>query len=272
MSELTPLSPLRRRIHEIVFEADTPAGKAFDVALLTLIAASVGLVMLDSVAEYHARWHREIYRLELIFTVLFTIEYGLRLYSVRRPMAYARSFFGIIDLLAIIPGYISLLYPGAEYLLIVRMLRMLRIFRVLKMSQYFRESQVIVRALRASHRKISVFLFSVVTLTTVAGGLMYVIEGPENGYTSIPVAIYWTIVTITTVGYGDIAPQTAFGKFIASVLMITGYAIIAVPTGIVTAQMVYTQQHPISTQVCPACSAEGHDHDAKHCKYCGATL
>ena len=272
MTEPPTLSPLRRRIHEIVFEADTPAGKAFDVALLTLIAASVGLVMLDSVAEIHARWHVWLYRFEMVFTAVFTIEYALRLYSVQRPLAYARSFFGIIDLLAIIPGYISLLYPGAEYLLIVRMLRMLRIFRVLKMSQYFRESQVIVRALRASHRKISVFLFAVVTLTTVAGGLMYVIEGPENGYTSIPVAIYWTIVTITTVGYGDIAPQTPFGKFIASILMIAGYAIIAVPTGIVTAQMVHTQQRPISTQSCPACSAEGHEPDAKHCKFCGAAL
>ncbi|MBI1320867.1 MAG: ion transporter [Candidatus Hydrogenedens sp.] len=272
MKTQRPLSPFRQRLHEIVYEADTPAGKAFDVTLLTLIGASVAAVMLDSVAGIHQHYGVWLYRGELVFTVLFTLEYLLRLYSVQRPLAYACSFFGVIDLLAILPGYVSLLYPGAEYLLIVRMMRMLRIFRVFKMAEYFRESQVILTALRQSRRKILVFLFSVVIVTTVAGGLMYVIEGPDNGYTSIPVSIYWTIVTITTVGYGDIAPQTPLGKFIAAALMIIGYAVIAVPTGIVTAQMVQSAQHPVTTQCCPACSAEGHDPDARHCKFCGARL
>lgn len=267
-----PPATLRRRLHEIIFEADTRAGKAFDICLFGVIAASVVAVMLDSVAEYHAVYGLWLYRAELVFTVIFTVEYLLRLYAVERPIAYARSFFGIVDFLAIVPGYISLLMPGAEYLLIVRLFRMLRIFRVFKLAEYFRESQVIITSLRASRRKIAVFLYSVAVTTIVAGGLMYVIEGPENGYTNIPTSVYWCIVTITTVGYGDIAPQTPLGKFVASAIMILGYAIIAVPTGIVTAQMVQTSREHITTQSCPACGAEGHDADAKHCKHCGAVL
>jgi voltage-gated potassium channel len=271
MSQKPAARSLRDRLHEIVFEADTPAGKTFDVGLLVLIAASVLAVMLDSVASIHAQYGVWLHRLELLFTAIFTVEYVLRLYCVQRPMAYARSFFGVVDLLAILPGYVSLITPGTEYLLIVRLLRMLRIFRVLKMAAYFRESQVIVSALRASQRKITVFLFSVTMITIVAGGLMYTIEGPENGFTSIPLSIYWTIVTITTVGYGDIAPQTVPGRIVASALMILGYAIIAVPTGIVTAQMVKTN-NVVSTRTCRACAAPDHDADAKHCKYCGVEL
>lgn len=263
---------IRARLHEIIFEADTRAGKAFDTVLLILIVASVILVMLDSVDELHVRYGFWLYRAEMFFTGIFTVEYLLRLYSVQRPMAYARSFFGVIDLLAIVPGFLSLLMPGTEYLLIVRLLRMLRIFRVFKMGVYFRESELIITALRASSRKIAVFLYSITLITMVAGGLMYVIEGPENGYTSIPISVYWCIVTITTVGYGDIAPQTPLGKFIASAIMILGYAIIAVPTGIVTAQMVQTNRLAITTQACPDCGAEGHDPDAKFCNHCGAAL
>jgi voltage-gated potassium channel len=272
MTTETPHTPFRDRLHTIVFESETRAGRAFDIALFLLILASVGAVMLDSVAEIHAAYGAWLYRAELAFTAVFTIEYLLRLSCVLRPLAYARSFFGLIDLLAILPGYLSLLFPGTEYLLIIRLLRMLRIFRVLKLMEYFRESQVIISALRASRNKISVFIFAVVQITVVTGGLMYVIEGPENGFTSIPVSVYWAIVTITTVGYGDIAPKTPLGQFVASCVMILGYAIIAVPTGIVTAQMVHANRPQIANQSCPSCSAEGHDPDAKHCKLCGAKL
>lgn len=263
---------LRARLHQVIFEADTRAGKAFDIALFLLIMASVAVVMLDSVAEFHARHGVWLYRAEMLFTGLFTIEYVLRLYSVARPLAYARSFFGLIDLLAIIPGYLSLLMPGAEYLLIVRLMRLLRIFRVLKLAEYFRESQVIVTALVESRRKITVFIFSVILVTIVAGALMYVLEGPAHGFTSIPMAVYWTIVTITTVGYGDLTPQTPLGKLLASAIMVLGYGILAVPTGIVTAQMVQSKKMLPTTQACPACGAEGHDSDAKFCKFCGERL
>jgi len=262
----------RQRLHTLVFESDTRAGRAFDVVLFILILASVAAVMLDSVAEIHEEYGLWLYRAELGFTAIFTIEYILRLIAVTRPLAYARSFFGLIDLLAILPGYLSLLTPGTEYLLIIRMLRMLRIFRVLKLVTFFNESQIIVTALRASRNKIMVFMFAVVQITIVTGGLMYVIEGPENGFTSIPVSVYWAIVTITTVGYGDIAPQTLLGQFVASCVMILGYGIIAVPTGIVTAQIVQSSRTAIRSQTCPSCAAEEHDPDARFCKYCGTSL
>lgn len=264
--------PFRRRLHEIIFEADTPAGKSFDVLLISSILLSVTAVVLDSVASLRQTHGGLFNAVEWFFTILFTIEYILRLICVGSPLRYAVSFFGIVDLLAILPTYISLLLPGSHYLLAIRILRLLRIFRVLKLTAYLSEARVLSTALRASRRKISVFLLTVVTIVIVIGSLMYVIEGAEHGFTNIPVSIYWAIVTLTTVGYGDISPQTPFGKLLASLVMILGYGIIAVPTGIVTVEMAQAFRSPVSTQACPECSAEGHDADAAYCKYCGSRL
>ncbi|RLB70392.1 MAG: ion transporter [Deltaproteobacteria bacterium] len=261
---------LRHRLHEIIFEADTPAGKLFDIVLIFSIIISVIVVMLDSVAALDLQYGRWFFYLEWFFTLIFTVEYGLRLSCIGRPAKYAKSFYGIVDLLSILPSYISLLLPGGKYLLVIRILRLLRVFRVLKLVQYVGESNYLQRALWASRRKIVVFLLSVFLLMIIFGSVMYIIEGGENGFTSIPRSIYWAIVTMTTVGYGDISPQTSLGQAIASLVMILGYGIIAIPTGIVTAELTF-QQH-VSTQVCPECSAEGHDLDATHCKFCGADL
>lgn len=262
----------RARLHEIIFEADTSAGKLFDVLLILSIAISVVLVMLDSVGSISGSYGNLLYIGEWFFTILFTFEYGLRLYSVGRPAAYATSFFGIVDLLAILPTYLSFLFPGTQYFLVIRILRVLRIFRVLKLVKYLGEARQLSRALRASRRKITVFLFSVLTLVVLFGSLMYMIEDQTNGFTSIPRSIYWTIVTLTTVGYGDISPQTGIGQAIAAVIMIIGYGIIAVPTGIVTAELAQVHKKKVSTQACPECSAEGHDDDAIYCKYCGSRI
>jgi len=267
---------LRARLHEIIFEADTPAGKAFDVALLVAISLSVLAVMLESVAGIRARHGVALVRLEWAFTILFTIEYALRLASVRRPLRYACSFYGIVDLLSIIPTYLTLLPIGAETrsLLLIRALRLLRIFRVLKLARYVGEASELRSALQASQAKIFVFLWTVLVLVLVVGAAMYLIEGPEHGFTSIPTSVYWAIVTMTTVGYGDIAPSTVAGQVLASLLMITGYGIIAVPTGIVSAEMAAARRPdaPVSTQACRACSAEGHRPDARYCHRCGAAL
>lgn len=267
----TPEANWRRRLHEIIFEADTRAGKLFDLVLLWLIIASVVVVMLESVNSLGKRYGEAFYYIEWIFTGLFTLEYILRLISVRRPLSYAFSFFGIIDLLAIIPGFLSLLIPGTHYLLTIRILRLLRIFRILKLTEYITEARVITSALRASRRKISVFLLAVLSIVTVVGSLIYVIEGEENGFSDIPTSVYWAIVTLTTVGYGDLSPKTALGKTLASIVMILGYAIIAVPTGIVTAELTRASAK-YSTQVCPECHSQDHDADADFCKYCGARL
>ncbi|HMQ29756.1 MAG TPA: ion transporter [Chloroflexaceae bacterium] len=264
--------PWRRRLHTIIFEADTPAGKTFDIFLLVCILVSVVVVMLDSVGAIRARYGAQLVALEWVFTILFTIEYGLRLLSVRWPLAYARTFFGIVDLLAILPTYLSLLVPGAQYLLVVRVLRLLRIFRIFKLAEYLYEGRTLSRALLAARRKISVFLLTVVTVVIVVGALMYVIEGPERGFTSIPISVYWAVVTMTTVGYGDIAPQTSLGKFVAVAVMLLGYGIIAVPTGIVTLELSRASAPGVSTQACPSCGAEGHDADARFCKRCGSAL
>lgn len=264
-------STFRRRLHTVIFEADTRAGRAFDVGLILCILASIGLVILESMASVGARWHRELIAAELVFTVLFTIEYVLRLVAVRQPLAYARSALGIVDLLAIAPTWLALVVPGAQFFLSVRVLRLLRIFRILKLSEYIAEAAVITTALRASRRKIGVFLYAVLTLVVVIGALMYMVEGPEHGFTSIPVSMYWAIVTLTTVGYGDLSPQTGLGKLLASVVMILGYAIIAVPTGIVTSELT-RRGGGVSRQACPGCGKEGHDEDAAHCKYCGSAL
>ena len=262
----------RTVLYEVIFEAETPTGKAFDVVLIISVLASVLVVMLDSIAAVGSQYGSLLYKLEWFFTILFTVEYALRLLCVDRPLKYAMSFYGVVDLLAIIPTYISLFLPGTQYLLVIRILRILRIFRILKLANYLGESKFLIRALQASSRKISVFLFTVLTLVVIFGSLMYVIEGRENGFTSIPRSIYWAIVTMTTVGYGDISPQTALGQTIASLVMILGYGIIAVPTGIVTVGMSEASSRKISTQVCPKCRAAGHDTDAAHCKFCGAAL
>lgn len=262
----------RQRLHTVIFESDTRAGRIFDVSLIACILASVVVVVLESIASIDARWHRELFAAEMAFTVLFTIEYVLRLLAVHRPLAYARSFYGVIDLLAIAPTWLTLIMPGAHYFLTIRVLRLLRIFRILKLTEYLSEAGVITGALRASRRKIFVFLFAVIALVVVIGALMYMVEGPANGFHSIPTSMYWTVVTLTTVGYGDLSPKTPAGKLLASVVMILGYAIIAVPTGIVTSELTAARGRGHSRQACPACGREGHDDDATHCKYCGAAL
>ncbi|WP_303721669.1 ion transporter [Malonomonas rubra] len=263
-------NPIRQRLHEIIFEADTQAGKRFDLLLIVSIVFSVVVVMLDSVAELQVPYGKIFYRLEWFFTLLFTVEYLLRLSCIGRPLKYAGSFYGVVDLLSIAPTYLSLLLPGGKYLLVIRILRLLRVFRVLKLVQYVGEANYLKRALHASRRKIQVFLLFVVLLMVLFGSVMYLVEGPEHGFTSIPRSIYWAIVTMTTVGYGDISPQTDLGQALASLVMILGYGIIAIPTGIVTAELTVFQQ--LTTQSCPQCSAEGHAPDANHCKYCGAKL
>ena len=266
------LSPTQQKLQEIIFEADTPAGKAFDVSLMVVIILSVVAVMLESSSAIQARYGPWLRTFEWIVTILFTIEYVLRLFCVGKPVRYARSFFGIVDLLAILPSYLSLFIPGAQSLLVIRALRLLRVFRVLKLAHFVGEASELRAALRASARKIIVFLGAVLTCTLIVGSLMYLIEGEANGFTSIPVSIYWAIVTMTTVGYGDIAPQTALGKILASAIMILGYGIIAVPTGIVSVELAGVTRKKVTTQACPQCGAGGHDADAVHCKYCGAAL
>ena len=265
----------RGRLHEIIFEADTPAGKAFDVWLLIFIIVSVIVVMLESVASVREAYGPLLRAIEWVVTLLFTAEYVLRLYSVGRPLAYAFSFYGVVDLLSILPTYLSLVFVGAQSLLVIRALRLLRVFRVLKLVHFVGEASELRAALGASMRKIIVFLGAVMTVVLIVGSIMYLIEGEESGFTSIPQGMYWAIVTMTTVGYGDIAPQTIFGKLLASLIMILGYGIIAVPTGIVSVEMSAAMRGrpaTITTQVCPRCASEGHDAGARYCKDCGNLL
>lgn len=272
MNNPTQRRNLKLRIHEIIFEADTAAGKIFDVGLIAAILLSVLVVMLDSVKAIRFAHGELLTTLEWFFTILFTVEYLLRLYCVGSPRHYATSFFGVIDLLAVLPTYLSLLFPGGQYLLVIRILRVLRIFRVLKLVQYLQEARYLMRSIRASGRKIIVFLFTVLSLVIVFGAVMYIVEGEANGFTSIPRSVYWAIVTLTTVGYGDISPKTNLGQAIAAIIMVLGYAIIAVPTGIITVEMSRAPRGEVSTQACPNCSREGHDTDAAFCKYCGSRL
>jgi voltage-gated potassium channel len=267
-----PSNRLRARLHEIIFEAETPEGRLFDLLLLVAIVSSVLVVALESVPTVRARAGPALRALEWGFTALFTLEYVLRLVSVERPLRYARSLFGLIDLIAILPTYLSVVVPGAQSLLVVRLLRLLRVFRVLKLAEYLRESRILVLAMRASGRKIAVFLLVVVTIVVIVGSLMYVIEGEEHGFTSIPISIYWAVVTLTTVGYGDLAPATALGRALAVVLMLTGYGIIAVPTGIVTVELTRAYAQPVSSQSCPSCGLGAHEFDAVYCRRCGAKL
>jgi len=278
MSEITAKGGQRRWrdvLFEVIFEADTAAGKWFDIILILCIVLSVAVVMLDSVGSVNAEYGRLLKAAEWFFTILFTIEYILRLVCVRVAVRYAVSFFGIVDLLAILPTYISLLVRAGRYLAVVRVvrvLRVLRIFRVLNMGQHAREAALLKQALYASRRKIQVFLLVVLTLVVIIGSLMYVIEGGKNGFTSIPVSVYWAVVTLTTVGYGDISPTTAVGQFLAALVMILGYSIIVVPTGLVTVEISKASAERPGSQVCPNCSVEGHDGDAEYCKFCGAKL
>jgi len=268
-----PMAPWRIKLHEVIFEADTTAGKAFDLSLLAVILFSVATVMLESMGSLSRAYGPWLRTVEWAITALFTVEYVLRLVCVRRPLRYALSFFGLVDLAAILPTYLSLMVGGAQSLVVIRALRLLRVFRILKLGHFLAEANLLMRALKASRRKIYVFLGAVSTLVLIIGSLMYLIEGEENGFTSIPESVYWAIVTLTTVGYGDIAPHTHMGKMLASLVMITGYAIIAVPTGIVTVELGRAQrQAEVSTRACPSCAAEDHDPDARYCKHCGAEL
>ena len=262
----------RLRLHEVIFEADTRAGKAFDVALLLCIVVSVTAVVLESVASIRAQYGGPLRAAEWLFTILFTVEYVLRLACVRRPARYAVSFFGIVDLLAIVPTYLSIFFTGSQSLIVIRALRLLRVFRVFKLAHFIGEAETLRRAMRASSRKIIVFLGTVSTMVVILGTAMYLIEGEKSGFSNIPQSVYWAIVTMTTVGYGDLAPQTVLGKMLASVVMIVGYGIIAVPTGIVTVEMAFASRTATNTQACPSCGREDHDDEALHCKWCGAKL
>ena len=262
---------LRQRTYEIIFEADTKPGKWFDIVLLLCISLSVLAVILESVPVIAERYGAVLVVVEWFFTLLFTVEYLLRLWCVRRPVAYATSFFGIVDLLAVIPTYLSLLFPGGRAFGVVRALRLLRIFRIFKIARYVREFDTLLLAIKRTRAKITVFLFSILAIVLIMGTGMYVIEGPEHGFESIPHSIYWAIVTITTVGYGDLAPETAFGRAVAALAMVIGYCLIIIPTGIFSAELVQTR-NPVSAMSCPECLREGHDLDAKNCKYCGTKL
>ncbi|PCJ27112.1 MAG: ion transporter [SAR86 cluster bacterium] len=268
---------MQKIIYDIIFGYESRVGKIFDVTLIVLIISSVTAVLLDSVAGYHAQYGEFLYRLEWLFTILFTIEYGLRLYSTSEKRAYIFSFYGIIDLLSILPTYIAFLFPSAVYLVVIRIMRVLRIFRILKLLRYMGEANMLYLALLQARRKILVFLFSVINIIIIFGALIFIIEGPEHGFNNIPQSIYWAIVTITTVGYGDIAPQTPLGQFVAAIAMISGYAFIAVPTGIIGAELMQqvrqrTQAQGNTDSECVSCHSTGHDGDAFHCKYCGNLL
>ena len=262
----------RYRWYRRIYHHDNADERNFDLLLIVAIIASVGVVMLDSVASIKLRWHTQLYLAEWFFTLLFLAEYVLRLWTVRRPLRYATSFFGVIDLLAILPTFLSLLFPASASLAVVRILRMLRIFRVLKLAEYSSEAGVLITALLRARRKILVFVATLLTITVVFGALMYVIEGPAHGFTSIPTGMYWAVVTMATVGFGDIAPATSLGRFMTSVLIIIGYSIIAVPTGIYTAELARTMQPKRRNVRCSECGLIDHETDAWHCRKCGRGL
>lgn len=272
MKSKKDLSAWRLRLYEIIFEADTPAGRLFDIILLACIVMSVLIIMLESVESVRAVAGVWLVWGEWFFTVIFTLEYLARLYVVLDKKKYAFSFFGLIDLLSVLPTYLGLIFTGAQSLLVIRSIRLLRIFRIFKLGRFIGESQNLLSALKASGHKIIVFLITVLTSVIITGTIMFLIEGPEHGFTSIPLSIYWAIVTMTTVGYGDISPHTPLGQALAAFIMILGYGIIAVPTGIVSAEMINLKQSKITTQVCPHCLKEGHDADAVYCKYCSKPL
>jgi len=264
---------LRKTLFHIIFESDTRAAKIFDIVLITLILLSVAVVFVDSVPSLHARFGGTLYLLEWGFTLLFTLELAVRLYCLERPLRYLKSFYGIVDLLSILPTWLSLLIPGAQSLLVVRVLRALRVFRVLRLMEFVGEGRMLTQALTRSYRKIMLFLFTVLLIITIFGALIYMIEPPEAGFTSMPRAMYWAIVTLTTVGYGDITPITPLGQFISACMMILGYSIIAVPTGVFSAEVIRSiHAERYSEEACPGCGHEGHERDAKYCRKCGTWL
>jgi voltage-gated potassium channel len=267
---------LRDRLYRIIFLADTPEGKLYDVVLILTVMLSVLAVMLDSVDAVHRRFGSFLYAVEWGFTLLFTIDYLVRLYCVGRTLRYVFSFYGVVDLLGVIPTYLGYAFPlslgSGRYLIAIRFLRVLRVFRVLKLASYVDEARLLGQAIRASRKRITVFLLTVLTLVVILGSLMYVVEGGTNGFTSIPRSIYWAIVTLTTVGYGDISPQTGLGQALAAFVMITGYSIIIVLTGIVTLEMASATRTDGAQRACPHCGREGHEEDARYCKYCGGKL
>lgn len=262
----------RNRWYRWIYHHEAKDERNFDLILIGAILASMAVVMLDSVSAIKARWHDVLYLAEWAFTILFTLEYGLRLWTVKRPLRYATSFFGVIDLIAILPTYLSLLLLGGNYLVVIRVLRLLRVFRILKLVQYSSEAGVLITSLLRSRYKIFVFLCALLTVVTIFGSLMYVIEGPAHGFTSIPTGMYWAIVTMATVGFGDIAPTTGFGRLVTSVLILIGYSVIAVPTGIFTAELANTLRPPRKPTVCSSCGLSDHETDAGHCRQCGAPL
>lgn len=268
------LKPWQVKMHEVIYEADTPSGKLFDLLLLALIVISVVAVMLESIKSIDLKYGYELHLLEWVITALFTLEFVARIACIANPMRYVFSFYGIVDMLSILPSYMGIFVAGNHSSLsVIRSLRLLRIFRILKLARYIGEADLLIKSLKASRPKILIFMFFVLSVTFILGTVMYIVESEESGFTSIPMSIYWAIVTLTTVGYGDIAPATPLGQAIASFIMITGYAVIAVPTGIVTAEIAKQgKPKPVSTQACPSCSLEGHEIDAIHCKFCGVLL
>lgn len=272
MSKQRELSPRQLQLNQIIFGTESTAGRTFDLVLIAAIILSVTAILVDSLTDLPGIYQTLLVWTEWTFTLIFTLEYALRIYCAQDPRRYVLSFYGIVDLLSILPSYVGLAYPDARNFIVLRILRVLRIFRILKLFRYISEANLLLRALVASRRKIFIFLFWVTTLIIVFGSLMYIIEGPDNGFTSIPTSIYWAIVTITTVGYGDITPKTPLGQFVSSLAMLTGYAIIAVPTGIISAEIFAEAQQSKSNRVCRDCGRPGHDLDAKHCKHCGVHL
>ena len=265
------MSTFREKIKIIIFGTDTKAGKLFDVVLIISIVLSIITVMLDSVVEYNQQYGHILRIAEWTFTIMFTVEYLLRIYSIRRPFSYIFSFFGIIDLLAILPTYLSLFMPGTEVFAIIRVLRVLRIFRVLKLVQFTGEADMLMTAMIASRRKVFIWLFLVMNIVIILGSVMYLVEGGNTGFDSIPRSIYWAVVTLTTVGYGDVVPLTSLGQALASFIMVLGYSIIAVPTGIVTSEITFAAKS-IKEQRCVVCGKEGLDERAKFCSNCASKL
>ena len=266
------MSKLRQKIKIIIFGTDTKAGKLFDEILIATIVLSIITVLLDSVLEYNQQFGQILYLAEWVFTIMFTLEYFLRIYCVRLPSSYVFSFYGIVDLLSVIPTYISVLFPGAQALSVIRILRVLRIFRVLKLFQYMGEVNHLAKALKLSKRKIFIFLFVIMNIVIILGSIMYLIEGSSAGYTSIPKSIYWAIVTLTTVGYGDIAPLTPIGQAISALIMLIGYSIIAVPTGIVTTELTFSKQDSENKTVCAVCDKDDLIKYSLYCRHCGAKI
>ena len=264
--------PLKHHLYVIIFGTHTPAGRAFDISLIVAIVVSLMVLILESIPSVMVEWSQQLRYIEYSFTALFTLEYLLRLYCSPKPKSYATSFYGVVDLLAILPTYLAIIFPGASFMGVVRLLRVMRIFRILKLVRYLQDSNILLRSLLMARRKILIFFSTVGILVVIFGALIFVIEGPENGFTSIPHSIYWAIVTITTVGYGDMIPQTALGKAIASLTMLLGYSILAVPTGIITAELSNEMNSHKELVKCPNCNRAGHDSDAMYCKHCASEL